>query len=210
MLGAIVPAHNEEQTIRKVLGNIIRAGIDAQHIFVVDNNSSDKTAKYANEMHVNVVECNTKGYQAALNAGLIRLCKKNYRKFLIVDGDNEIEFQAIKEILSLREKYSFVVGQRNHIKRFGEKIINKYFFKYFGIKDLMCGLKMGEMNLYNKSNKLKFGIDLFRLSGCDKNKIFNLPIDLNPREETRLGNSILVNYNLIQNLIYFHFIKKNI
>ena len=210
MIGAIVPALNEERTIKKVLRNIISAGIDAQHIFVVDNNSSDKTAKYANEMHVNVVKCNIEGYQSALNSGLIHLYKKNYRKFLIVDGDNEIEFQAIKEIISLQEKYSFVVGQRSNIKRFGETITNHYFFKYFGVKDLMCGLKMGEMDLYNKSNKLKFGIDLFQLSKCEKNNVFNLPIDLNPREDTRLGNSILVNYNLIRNLIYFHFMKKNI
>lgn len=210
MLGVIVPALNEEQAIKKVLRNIINAGIDAKNIFVVDNNSTDLTAKFANEMHVNVIRCNLKGYQAALNEGLNHLSKKNYSKFLIVDGDNEIKFEAIKQIINLDENYTLVVGQRDNIKRLGEIIINRYFYKYFGINDLMCGLKMGDLNLYNKENVLKFGIDLFQLSNCDKNKIFNLPIDLNPREDTRLGNLITVNCNLVLSLIRFHFIRKKI
>ena len=37
MLGVIVPARNEEQSIGKVLHNLIECEIDKKNIFVIDN-----------------------------------------------------------------------------------------------------------------------------------------------------------------------------
>jgi len=126
MLGAIVPAHNEEQTIRKVLGNIIRAGIDAQHIFVVDNNSSDKTKKILTE---------------------IGAVKKNKGKIIYTNEKEMSSSRIINKLgLALNEKqtkflelikksssYESIVNSLNKIKKdkilvIGDLIIDKYIF----------------------------------------------------------------------------------
>jgi glycosyltransferase involved in cell wall biosynthesis len=43
MLGVIIPAHNEEKNIEKVIDNVLACGVEPIHIFVIDNNSTDRT-----------------------------------------------------------------------------------------------------------------------------------------------------------------------
>ena len=71
----------------------------------------------------------------------------------------------------------------------------------------MCGVKSGNLNYYNSNNNLEYGIDLFKLKDIPRNKISNFQIEINPRSETRLGNSFFVNMNLIINILRF-IIKK--
>ncbi len=208
MLGVLVPARNEEKAIKNVISSIIKANINLNDIYIIDNNSSDRTKEYSEEMGVNVINCKKVGYQAALKVGMNTLIKKKYKKFLIVDGDNEIGQSSIINIIKFHENFDLIIGFRASIKRFGEKIVNKYFETKYNIKDMMCGLKMGNLKLYNPNNSLLFGIDLLDVDHIDSLKIYNLEIDLNPRSETRLGNSFKVNYLLIINLIKFHFNQK--
>jgi glycosyltransferase involved in cell wall biosynthesis len=204
MLGVIIPARNEEKAIHFVINNLIRAGISCEDIFVVDNNSSDKTKINSLELGVNVLDCKKVGYQSALNHGLNYLIENAYSKFLIVDGDNEITFQAIQKAIKSENKYSLIVGSRQKIKRIGERIINNYFHRFFGVKDIMCGLKLGELGRFNQKNNLSFGVDLLNLSNLDERKVLNLPISLNPRNSSRLGNTFVVNIRLLFSLLKFH------
>ena len=203
MLGVIIPARNEEQAIHLVIKNLFSAGIDAKNIFVIDNNSIDNTKKVALSFNVSVLECEQIGYQSALNKGLKYLKKNSYSKFLIVDGDNEITFQAINDAVKNANKYDLIVGSRSNIKRIGEKIVNKWFYKLYGIKDIMCGLKLGNLAQFNSNNYLAFGIDLLDLSCINKKKLLNLPISLNPRNSSRLGNNLVVNVKLLIDLFRF-------
>ena len=72
----------------------------------------------------------------------------------------------------------------------------------------MCGVKCGDMELYNEKNHLEFGIDFFKFDKIDKGDIYNFQIDLNSRKETRLGNPLRVNVSLIINLMKFLIQKK--
>lgn len=208
MLGVIVPARNEEKNIGKVLSNLINCNIKPKDIFVIDNASSDKTSKIANDIGVNVILCEKVGYQQALKRGFKELNKRAYKKFLIIDGDNEIGIQSIQICLSNQNQYHIIIGYRNKIKRIGEKIVNMYFNAAYGIHDLMCGVKCGNMDLYNESNHLEFGMDFFHFKNIGKKNVFNFPIDLNPRNESRLGNIFIVNIRLITNLIKFLIYRK--
>lgn len=203
MLGVVIPARNEQKAISIVIKNLLATGINAKDIFVVDNNSTDNTKKIALSLDVNVLECKLVGYQAALNSGLKYLKEKSYAKFLIVDGDNEITYEAINKAVKNANAYELIVGSRPNIKRIGEKIVNRYFYKLYGVKDIMCGLKLGTLDQYNLSNNLSFGIDLLSLSGVEKNKVLNMPISLNERNSTRLGNSFIVNIKLLISLARF-------
>ena len=87
MLGVIVPARNEEENIANVINNLTGCKVNKENIYVVDNQSSDRTAEIAQEMGVNILFCKDIGYQATLKKGLNELKNKNYQKFLIIDGD---------------------------------------------------------------------------------------------------------------------------
>mgnify|MGYP001317232022 CR=1 FL=1 len=208
MLGVIVPARNEEKNIAKVLDNLIECNINKENIYVIDNQSSDQTSQITKAMGIQAIMCNEIGYQAALKRGFQELSKRKYRKFLIIDGDNEIGIASIQKCLAQHNTHKIIIGYRLKIKRIAERIVNQYFKYKYGICDLMCGVKCGDMELYNENNYLEFGIDFFKFDRIDKKDIYNFPIDLNSREETRLGNPIIVNINLIINLMKFLIQKK--
>tara|TARA_Y100000992_G_C21251805_1_gene486265 strand:- start:331 stop:957 length:627 start_codon:yes stop_codon:yes gene_type:complete len=203
MLGVIVPARNEEENIANVINNLTGCKVNKENIYVVDNQSSDRTAEIAQEMGVNILFCKDIGYQATLKKGLNELKNKNYQKFLIIDGDNEIGIKSIENCLAQFEKFNLIIGYREKIKRISERIVNKYFNYKYGIRDLMCGVKCGDIKLYNENNILEFGIDFFKFDKIHKNDVCNFQIDLNQRKETRLGNTFFVNLSLIINLIKF-------
>ncbi len=208
MLGVIVPARNEEKNIANVITNLIECKIKKENIYVVNNQSSDRTAEIAEQMGVNIIFCDEIGYQASLKKGLNELKNKNYQKFLIIDGDNEIGIQSIKKCLVEFENFNLIIGYRKKIKRISEKIVNKYFNFKYGIRDLMCGVKCGDIKLYNENNTLEFGIDFFKFDKINKNDVCNFQIDFNQRKETRLGSTFFVNLNLIINLVKFLIQKK--
>lgn len=201
MLGVIIPARNEEENIPHVLRSLAKLKIDPKDIYLIDSCSNDQTISVAKTFNINILTTKIPGYQNALSVGLKNLQVKNYDQFMIVDGDNEIRFEAIKKILAYQcSDFDFVIGRRPNIKRIGEKIVNYYFYKKFGIQDLMCGIKLGNINLFNIENKLQLGIDLFNFNKL--NKIKNVDILITTRKETRLGNAFSVNMILIKNLIF--------
>lgn len=203
MLGVIVPARNEEHSIEKVLHNLIECEIGKKNIFVIDNQSSDQTAQIVKNMGIHVISCHEIGYQAALKKGFNELNKRNYQKFLIIDGDNEIGIDSIKESLIRHNSHKIIIGYRVKIKRFAERIVNYYFNYRYGIRDLMCGVKCGDIELYNENNHLEFGIDFFKFEELKRRDICNFQIELNERKETRLGSPLKVNIGLLFNLIRF-------
>jgi glycosyltransferase involved in cell wall biosynthesis len=203
MLGVIVPARNEEDNIEAVIENILDSNILAEDIYVLDNDSTDKTRAIAEKKRVNIHLVKKLGYQSALKEGFQLLIKKKYSKFCIVDGDNEIVRESIKIAIKKSKDYDLVIGRRPFVKRFGERIVNKLINYLYGIEDLMCGVKSGNLSLYNQKNNLEYGIDLINFKEIPKRAIYNFQIKLNPRNETRLGNSFIVNIKLIANILIF-------
>jgi hypothetical protein len=66
-ISAVVPCFNEEHGIRDVISRM-PAGVD--EVVVADNLSTDRTAAVAAEMGARVVPATTRGYGAALKAGM--------------------------------------------------------------------------------------------------------------------------------------------
>ena len=205
MIGFIVPARNEEENIKEVINAIVSAGVRVDDIFVIDNNSSDNTARIAVSSGAKVFESKKRGYQATLNEGLKTLINFNYSKFCIIDGDNEIKSDSLKSALCASEDYNFIIGKRPYVKRFGEKIVNYLMSRRYGVDDLMCGLKLGDLKYYNPNNRLEYGIDLFDLNKIKEDKILNIDIGLNSRNDTRLGNVFKVNTLMLILLVRYFF-----
>tara|TARA_X000000950_G_C13642056_1_gene547998 strand:- start:160 stop:783 length:624 start_codon:yes stop_codon:yes gene_type:complete len=203
MIGFIVPARNEESNIQEVISSILFAGGKKEDIFIIDNSSIDSTAEIALSNDVNVHSAKKVGYQSTIDEGFRVLIKNKYTKFCIIDGDNEIDKLSLKQAINLSESYDLIIGKRAYVKRMGERSINFVCSKLYGIDDLMCGLKVGDINYYNPNNNLGYGIDLLKLKNIERNNIFNLDIILNSREETRLGNVFKVNAEMFFLLIRF-------
>ena len=109
-ISIIIPAYNEEDSIGLVLKALPRQII--QEIIVVDNGSTDETARVAIENGARVVKEPKKGYGAACLKGIESLDAPDIVVFL--DGDFS-DFP--EEIVSLidpieKEKQDFVIGSR--------------------------------------------------------------------------------------------------
>ncbi len=108
----IIPAHNEERSIGKVIREIPSAEVD--EVIVVNNNSTDKTAEAAAKTGATVLFEEYMGYGAACLTG-INYCKEKGADIAVfLDGD----YSDYPEELSMlvekikNENFDFVIGSR--------------------------------------------------------------------------------------------------
>lgn len=82
-VSVIIPAHNEERQIQRVI-KLIRGKDIVNQIIVVDNASTDRTQKLARQAGAEIVECPQKGKGYAMEKGL--KCANN-DIVVFIDGD---------------------------------------------------------------------------------------------------------------------------
>lgn len=103
----IMPAHNEEQNIRRVLEQMKTQGIpEIADILVIDDASSDSTARIARE-HECMLISNLfwMGYGSSLQLGYRYAVKQNYRYVIQMDADGQHDVCNISSIYQkLQEK----------------------------------------------------------------------------------------------------------
>ena len=90
MIALLVAAHNEELVLGKTIQSAIAAGMKAEHIYVVDDNSSDRTSSVAtNFIPVsNVIKVQRSGKGLALTKAARRFkLAQRYRWIHIADAD---------------------------------------------------------------------------------------------------------------------------
>jgi glycosyltransferase involved in cell wall biosynthesis len=106
----IIPALNEEAAIGQVVSRVPRD--IAQEIVVVDNGSTDATAKVAREAGARVVYAPERGYGNACMAGVSAAPDADVYAFM--DGDGSDEPQRLGELLEpvLRGKAALALGVR--------------------------------------------------------------------------------------------------
>ena len=109
----IIPAFNEEESIPKVIADIPRS---VSEIIVVNNNSSDNTAKNALAAGATVVDEPKPGYGYACLAGMDYIDKQSKLPDIIVflDGDYSDYPEELDKIVApiLKEDIDLVIGAR--------------------------------------------------------------------------------------------------
>ncbi len=98
MLSFIVPAHNEELLLGKTLAAIHAAAHEtraAYEVIVVDDASTDATARIAEEGDARLVQVSSRQIAAARNAGA-RAARGNL--FVFVDADTLVYSDVVREI----------------------------------------------------------------------------------------------------------------
>lgn len=109
-ISVIIPAYNEEESLPHVLNDLPK---DRLHqIIVVDNRSTDRTAKVARANGATVVSERRRGYGQACLSGMDALDNPDIVVFL--DGDYSDFPEEIDLLLApiLKDEADFVVGSR--------------------------------------------------------------------------------------------------
>ncbi len=108
----VIPAHNEESSIGKVIAAIPRAAVS--EIFVVDNGSVDRTARAAEEAGATVVSEPRKGYGYACTTGIVRAMEQSPEVIVFLDGDYSDYPDDLPTIVRpiQDEGYDLVIGSR--------------------------------------------------------------------------------------------------
>ncbi len=107
----IIPAHNEEQAIGKVLSDI---PLSVDEVVVVNNCSSDRTVKIAEDAGAVVLSENVLGYGAACLRGIDHLKNRGFEIVVFLDGDYSDYPDELKLLTNpiVRDNYDFVLGSR--------------------------------------------------------------------------------------------------
>lgn len=146
----ILPCHNEEETIAKVVTDFVSALPDAA-IFVVDNASSDGTARRAEAAGANVLGEAVKGKGNAIRRAF---CAIDADVYVMADGDGTYDASRAPELIQtlIRERLDMVVGARHpgseqvfrQGHRFGNWAFNVALKALFGsgFRDIFSGYRV--------------------------------------------------------------------
>ncbi len=126
-LAVIIPCYNEEKSIGQTIDEH-RAKIKDADIYVIDNNSKDKTSEIAKEHGATVIYEYKQGKGNAVKSAFRKIDADCY---FMVDGDNTYPADKAQEMCNLvfEGKADMVVGDRLSSSYFTE---NKRRFHNFG------------------------------------------------------------------------------
>jgi len=142
----IVPAFNEEPGLRTVLDELVRACHGAE-IIVVDDGSTDGTARVAREFPVTVITHPiNRGYGAALKSGIVA-AKHDHIVFFDADGQHDPAY--IQLMLDRLPEADLVIGERSHYTRrspvhFAGRAVLSWLVNRLTrmpLRDINCGLR---------------------------------------------------------------------
>lgn len=111
-ISVIIPAHNEEQSIGKVVSAIPSELV--QHIIVVSNCSTDNTMKIAQEAGAIVLDEQRKGYGWACLKGIKKSKELNTDIIVFMDGDFSDYPEELPDLISpiIKNNMDLVIGSR--------------------------------------------------------------------------------------------------
>jgi glycosyltransferase involved in cell wall biosynthesis len=145
VIKVIIPAYNEEKSIGRVIQEIPKI---VSEIIIVNNNSTDATARVAAENGATVLTENRKGYGFACLKGMDYISQQDSKPEIIVflDGDYSDFPEELSKIIQpiLDGNVDFVVGARVSELReegamtpqqiFGNKLATFLMMLFFGSK----------------------------------------------------------------------------
>nr|MBI5455446.1 glycosyltransferase family 2 protein [Candidatus Levybacteria bacterium] len=147
-ISVVIPAHNEEKRIGKCLESLMNQKEKPDEIIVVNNNSTDKTAKIAKSYGAIVINEKKQGISFVRNAGF-NLAKGDV--IVRIDADTTAPTDWIKRIKKdlKSDKIGAVFGPASYsdlpLLNKTSTLITTYFFNVFKIylkKHLLFGLNM--------------------------------------------------------------------
>lgn len=148
----LIPVLNEEKAIGFVLDEVMKTGVPAENIIVIDGGSIDRSVQIATSKGVLVVVQEGVGKAKAIKTGL-KYVKTPY--VLVIDGDGTYPAQAIPSFVKRAERDScdLVIGARVYEPgsqkttfRLGNFILTRLFNLLYGVRlsDVLSGMYLAK------------------------------------------------------------------
>ena len=166
-ISIIIPAHNEQKNIKKVISLLKKYLVnDTNEILVVDNLSEDNTYKIAEAMGVKVIKCDNLGKGYAMEMGLYH-AKNEIIVFLDADIDNYSK--NLVELLVepiIKDRADFV---KSMFERKGGRVtelvakplLDIFFPNVYKFSQPLSGMIAGKKSFFEKIKFEKdFGVDI--------------------------------------------------
>jgi glycosyltransferase involved in cell wall biosynthesis len=192
----VMPCLNEAESLSYCLDKAFKflktTGITGE-VLVVDNGSSDDSAKIAREHGAVVVFEPSRGYGRAIMSGIDN-AKGEY--LIIGDADDSYDFSDLMPFINLlREGNDLVVGNRfkggiqNNAMPFLHRYVGNPFLSFIGktffstqIGDFLCGLRAITKSCYNlldlRTTGMEFGPEMIVKAALYEQKMTEIPITL--------------------------------
>ena len=156
-LSIIVPVYNEEESVERVIADILLSFPKSQ-IIIVNDGSTDSSInileKFKNKITI-ITHLSNLGYGASIKTG-IENSNRDYLSWFDSDGQHNIkDLEKMLDII-FSKKITAVVGNRlNHYSKFKflGKFAIKIFTSIFGYKlerDINCGLRIIQTSFIKK------------------------------------------------------------
>lgn len=149
----VIPAKNESATIAAVVGTALKLGV--AEVIVVDDGSTDETAKLAAEAGAQVIShAYSKGNGAAIKTGARHAASKLLAMF---DGDGQHDPLELRSLLDrINQGYDLVVGARRRrgqasgLRHLGNSVYNRLASWIVGqpVLDLTSGFRLVKRPLF--------------------------------------------------------------
>ena len=208
----IIPAHNEEKHIEKVIKEAKRF---ANNILVVDDGSKDKTSVIAENSGAFVLNHIVNlGKGAALKTGCEYAIKEGAEKIVALDADGQHDPKEIPKFVKALDKADIVFGYRRLNKsmplvfRYGNWFIFFMTKLLFGLKivDTQCGYRAFRSEVYNKikwnSNDYSMESEMIANTGKAHLKYGQIPIET-IYSDTYKGTTVLDGIRIVLNMVWW-------
>ena len=224
-ISIIIPAYNEEKAIAsqiEAVKNVLNTHKITHELIVVDDGSSDNTAKQAKRSDVCLIHHpENRGYGASLKTGIS--AAKN-ETIVIIDADVTYPAEAIPSLLIKAQEYDMVVGARTgsnvHIP-FVRKPAKWFLQKLAGylagrpIPDLNSGLRVMkkpivEMFYHILPSGFSFTTTITLAFFCNDYSVYYLPIEYKKRVGKSKIRPVHAYYFLLlilRTIVYFNPLK---
>jgi len=115
----VIPAYNEEDAIGDTVRDFLTPA-EVDEVIVVDNNSTDDTARIAQEAGAHVVHEAIQGYGAAIRRGLREALQRGFHFVVIAEADASFRGVDVPRLLRNCRGCHLVVGTRTATPYLGE------------------------------------------------------------------------------------------
>ncbi|MBS3126423.1 glycosyltransferase family 2 protein [Candidatus Woesearchaeota archaeon] len=213
---AIIPAYNEEASIRQV---IEKAMDYAENIIVVDDGSADKTSLAAGKTKAHVLKHVVNlGKGAALKTGCDYALRQGAEAMVVLDADAQHDPSEIPKFVAQLEAHDIVFGYRKYNKampwilKFGNKAINSATRILYGIRlqDTQCGYRAFTAEAYRKirwqASDYSMESEMITRAGKNKLSYAEVPIETIYGNKYK-GTTVLDGIKIVFNLLWWRWSK---
>lgn len=204
----VIPAFNEEQSIPGVLHDLNAWAQRGAEIIVVDDGSTDNTARVASDAGARIIRHrHNKGYGASLKAGI----RAAQREIVVTfDADGQFDPNDIAKLVDALEDTDMAVGVRPHgagsptIRKPGKWLLSQTanYLAQTKIPDLNCGFRALRVETAKRflnllPNGFSFTTTITLAMFKDGYNVSYLPITVRPRAAGKSSVRVADGFNTL-------------